>query len=262
MKTLKKSILTLSAFCLIFISGCAKSPTSPEESDPGNLTDAEKMLIVASEVCQANGGLMADLQMAAAAASGQVSALPKAAGFDTTITIEWITYSLQFNFYTQNGNEQPFYVENRTDKIRYQGALSGTQTIAGKNQTVTLNRNSSFEITDVISDSININGTSFNKSEYVFQSNNIKLEVKPSGTIAVKNLRIDTKSDNFIPYAGKIEANFKGSYNKEGKLNQKETDYDFTCTIDFTGAATVLVTLPGGVQYQLNLLTGEFSKVN
>lgn len=262
MKTLKKSIMILTAISLFFVFGCEKNPTSPDDPTQDELTDAEKMLIVAAEVSEVNGGLMSDLVMAEAAAAGQPGSLQKVVSFDTTITVEWITYSLQLNFYAENGNEQPIYIENRTDKINYESALSGTHTIEGTSQKITLNRNSSFEITDIISDTVEINGTSWNKSEYLFQYNDIKLFANPSGTIVVKNLKIDTTSDTYIPYAGKIEANIKGNFKKEGKFNQNETDYNFNCTVEFTGGATVVVTLPSGTQYKLNLLTGDFSKLS
>jgi len=261
MKTLKNSILILVAISLFFVFGCEKNPASPEEQND-ELSDAEKMLIVAAEVSGANGGLMADLEMAEATATGQTGSLQKVVSFDTTITIEWITYALQLKFYAENGNEQPVYIENRTDKIQYESSLSGNHTIDGTDQTITLKRNSSFEITDIISDTIEINGTSWNNSEYLLEYNNVKLTVDPSGAIALKNLKIDASSDTYIPYAGKIEANIKGSFKKDGIFNQNEAEYDFDCTVEFTGDATVIVTLPSGAQYKLNLLTGDFSKVS
>ena len=63
MKTFKTSILILTAISLFFLFGCDKNPASPEEQTD-ELSDAEKMLIVAAEVSKTNGGLMADLEMA------------------------------------------------------------------------------------------------------------------------------------------------------------------------------------------------------
>jgi hypothetical protein len=262
MKTLKKSIMILFAFSLFFVFGCEKNLTSPDETSQNKLTDAEQMVVVATEVSGVNGGLMTDLAMVESAASGQPGSLNKVVSYDTTITVDWINYSLQLYFYAANGNEQPFYIENRTDKIAYEGSLTGIQTFDDPNQQITLKRNSTFEITNIISDTIVINGTSWNKSDYLFQYNDLNLEVKPSGTVVVKNLKIDLNSDTFIPFSGTIEANMKGKYSKQGKFNQNETDYDFICTVEFTGAAYVVVTLPSGTQYRLNLLTGDFAKIS
>jgi hypothetical protein len=262
MKTFKKLIMILSAFSLFFVFGCEKNPNSPDETSQNELTETEQMIVVATEVSGVNGGLMTDLAMVGSAASGQPGSLSKAVSFDTTITVNWITYSLQLHFYAANGNEQPFYIENRTDKINYEGSLTGNQTFNDTNLTINLKRNSTFEITDIISDTIVINGISYNNSEYIFQYNDYKLEVNPSGTISVNNLQLDISSDYYYPTTGSIEANMKGTYSKQGKFNQNETDYDFICTVEFTGAATVVVTLPSGTQYRLNLLTGDFVKLS
>ena len=254
--------MILFALSLFFVFGCEKSPTSPDDPSQNELTDVEQMIIIAAEVSGANGGVMADLAMTETAASGQPGSLNKVVSYDTTITADWITYSLQLNFYAANGNEQPFYIENRTDKITYEGSLSGSQTFENPQQQITLKRNSTFELTEIISDTVVVNGTSWNKSEYLFQYNDIKLEVKPSGTVVAKNLKIDLNSDTYIPFSGIIEANLKGSFVKQGKFNQNETEYNLVCTVEFTGGADVVVTLPSGAQYRLNLLTGDYAKIS
>ncbi len=264
MKPLLKTLSTAVISTLLFVYGCEKNPASPDGSADKELSETEQMLIVAAEVAPADGGVMTDLDMAEEMASGKTSGLQKPASFDTTITRDWITYSLNLAFYTASGKELPMYMDKLTYKVIYQGSLTGSHSLSGKNadMTMALDRNSNLTITDANTDTLTVNGTSNNSSEYQFTIKKVNLAVKAGGVLTIKDVKMDTNSGSYIPYSGKVEANIKGKFTKQGGLKEADVDYNFNCTIEFNGNSKVTVSLPNGSKYQLDLTTGDFTKLS
>ncbi|HEX9974041.1 MAG TPA: hypothetical protein VGD14_18360 [bacterium] len=73
------------------------------------------------------------------------------------------------------------------------------------------------------------------------------------------NSAIYKKCNFCIPQSGKIECTFHGTYTKEGVIQAKDVEYNFTITIEFTGGTQVKVILPSGNQFTLDIVTGKIS---
>jgi len=87
--------------CMI-TTGCSENATGPDET-VADLSETEQMSMVASEVAEADGGLMTDLKMASSNSIGSYPALGKSAGFGTTITKNRVTYKLSLGFFNERG---------------------------------------------------------------------------------------------------------------------------------------------------------------
>lgn len=262
MNTLQKTAIVLGICAIFTLNGCDKNPASNNDTVTDELKDSEKMLIIAAELSLPSGGLTADLEIAYDVAIGDIGGLKKTASFDTSFTNSWITYALELSFYAKDGRELPVYVAAITDKVDYNGTLSGANESTGTYQEIELDRHTSLEITGITGTKLTINGTSTNNSEYKLAGAGITMIVKPKSISTFENLKVDLNSSSYIPYSGTIDANIKGKYSKQGLVNDREFDYDFNCVVEFVGDATVKVTLPSGVQFYLDLLTGEFSLVS
>lgn len=243
---------------LALFTMCSKNATSPDQIGVSQLSDTEQMQIVSAEVASSSGGIMADLGMMGLIAKGGFSTgLYKPASFDTTFKYGWITYSVSISFYSVLGNEQPFYIPRLTDKIVYQGTLTGHDSTA--NREVDLNKTASFVVTGITTGVITINGTASNNSSYEFFGKQVSSEAEVHSSFVVTDVVIDTKVDPFIPQSGKVECSFKGSFHRSGPVQDKDVEYDFSLTLEFTGNNQVKVTLPNGDQYTLDLVTGEYA---
>lgn len=250
-----KLILLLSLLVVVF--GCEKNATSPEDTSEIELTDSEQMDIVATEVATNNGGIMADVAMATAIARSGYGGLAKPASYDTTFTLGWITYSLSLSFYNAQGIEQIFYIPNVTDKIVYNGSLTGQYSSENPKQEINLNKNASFDITGITTSVVTINGTATNNSSYEFSGTRAEISAQVQSSYVITDLKINKNSNSYIPQSGRIECTFHGTYTKEGIIQAKDVEYSFTVTIEFSGGNQVKVTLPGGSQFTLDVVTGE-----
>ena len=114
-------------------------------------------------------------------------------------------------------------------------------------------------ITGITSNIITINGTATNNSYYKFSGKRTELEVQVQSSYVVTDLVIDQNPNSYIPQSGKLECTFHGKYTKEGVIKAKDVEYTFTVTIEFSGATQVKVTLPGGNQFTLDIVTGKVS---
>lgn len=243
---------------LALLTMCGKNATSPDQNGASLLSSTEQMQIVSAEVAASAGGIMADIGMMGVIAKGGLKpGLYKSASFDTTFTYGWITYSVSMSFYSALGTEQPFYIPRLTNKIVYQGTLTGHDSTA--NREVELNKTASFVVTGITTGVITINGTASNNSSYEFTGKQVSSEAEVHSSFVVTDVVIDTKVDPFIPQSGKIECSFKGSYHRQGPVEQKDVEYDFSLTLEFTGNNQVRITLPNGDQYTLDIVTGEYS---
>lgn len=254
-----KSRLIIIISLLLLIYGCEKNATEPDETAQIELTDTEQMDIVAAEVAADNGGVMADVAMATAISQGGHGSLAKPASYDTTFTRGWITYSLNLAFYTALGLEQNWYIPNITDKVVYNGSLTGQYSTQNPQQEISLNKSASFTVTGITTNVITINGTATNNSYYKFSGVRTELETQVQSSYVVTNLVIDQNSNSYIPQNGKLACNFHGTYTKEGVVKAKDVEYTFTVTMEFSGGNQVKVTLPSGNQFTLDLVTGEGS---
>jgi hypothetical protein len=237
-------------------TGCSKNSTGPEET-LDDLSETEQMTIISNEVAEASGGVMTDLHVAGTSTTGSFSALGKAAGFDTTITKNWITYKLSLRFYNERGVEQSRYILGVTDSITYQSTLSGNRSNAGT--TIALNSGSTLNAAEVKSGKVLINGQGVNNSTYGFAGNKRTVNIAAASVYLVKNVLIDVKGGNYVPTSGTIEGTLKGKFSADGAKNSQQKDYAFTFTLAFNGSNQVTVTLPNGKQFTLNLLTGQIS---
>lgn len=248
-------ILVLSLLLIIF--GCEKNATTPADTSEIQLTDNEQMDIVAAEIAADNGGIIADVAMATAIARSGYSGLAKPASFDTTFTRGWITYSLSLSFYNAQGIEQIFYIPAVTDKIVYNGSLTGQYSSENPKQEISLNKSASFVITGITTDVITINGTATNNSSYEFSGTRVELTAQVQSSYVITDLKINKNSNSYLPQSGKIECTFQGTYTKQGVIQAKDVEYSFKITIEFTGGSQVKVTLPGGNQFTLDVVTGK-----
>lgn len=255
---LRKGLLLAGLTAVFALAGCNKNATAPEENKTTDLSDAEQMMLISTEMSQTTGGLMADLEMVGQAASGDLSALPKSAGFDTTITKSWITYSLSLSYFTANGVEQRAFIIGITDSVVYQSTLTGSFSDNKNVLSIDLNSGSTLSAADIRSGVIRINGTGRNNSSYAINTNNTSIQVKAGSTYQAKDVTVDLKSSTFVPTSGVVEVTIKGVFSKTGGQVQGEKAYSFTFTIEFTGSNNVKVTLPSGKEYTLNLLTGVY----
>jgi hypothetical protein len=244
---------------LLTLSGCDKNSTEPEDTS-NKLTEEEQMEIIATEIAANEGGLMADIQVAAATADDSETLLAKPTGVDTTFTYNWITYKLSLKFYTKEGREQLLYVTDVTDKINYQSTLSGKFSELNGRTEIDLDRGSSLEVKNILSDTVTYNGSAFNKSEYKLTVNRASLLSEANSTYTLKNLVVDLNSTNYIPLAGKLEAVVKGVYAKDGLITDNSFEYSISFSIEFKGSNEVKITLPSGTQFTLNLITGEVTE--
>jgi hypothetical protein len=166
---------------------------------------------------------------------------------------------VSLSFYTAQGIEQIFYIPNITDKIVYNGTLTGKRSTTNPDFEIDLNKSASFVITGITSGVLAINGTATNNSSYKFSGRKTELEAQVQSSYAVTNVVIDKNSNSYIPQSGKIECTFHGTYTKEGVIQAKDVEYNFTITIEFTSGTQVKVTLPSGNQFTLDVVTGEIS---
>ena len=256
---MKHAARILTAFVLaslLFIYGCDKNPASPEEQE---LSNTEKMVVIAAEFAEPTGGVTSDFNTAYKVATGDIGALYKSASFDTTFSLGWINYSLQLNFFTKNGVPQQRYIPTVTDSIVFAGAASGHTASTKPTQEITLDRSSDFQLGDITSNIVNINGSADNHSDCkVTYSSNV-YQFQPRSSYTFKDLKINLTSGNYIPTSGEIIARIKGHISKSGTGQDLDTDYDFEVTLKFIGNDEVKVTLPNGVAFILNLKTGKFS---
>lgn len=238
--------------------GCSKNATGPDAT-VADLSETEQMSMVASEVAEVDGGLMTDLKMASANSTGSYAVLGKAAGFDTTITKNWVTYKLSLKFFNERGVEQNRYIVGVTDSITYQSTLSGSRSDNARGSSVNLKTGSSLNATDLKTGVILVNGTGANNSTYGFAGKNRQLSVAAASSYTVRNVVINAKSGGYIPTSGTVDGTIKGTFTVAGGQNNTAKDYSFTFTLAFNGNNQVTVTLPNGKQFTLNLVTGQFS---
>lgn len=244
---------------LVLACGCSKNTTEPEDTtEPAELSEAEQKIIVATELSEPSGGLMNDLEMVSSTASGSGMPMSKTAGFDTTITVEWITYDLSLDFYTERGVEQSAYVPGVTDSIVYRSALSGKQTAGQINATIDLDTGASLNASDIKSKKVKVNGSGENNSSYSFSATGRKLSIAASSSYTLGNVIINLESGSYIPSSGSIEGKIKGKLSVSGGQSA-EKDYSFTVSIKFIGGNEATVKLPNGKQFTVNLVTGQIS---
>ncbi|NOZ60763.1 MAG: hypothetical protein GXO74_03695 [Calditrichaeota bacterium] len=256
MKKSLKALTLISLSALLFIYGCDKNPTSPQEEE---LTNTEQMVIIAAELAEPTGGISSDLNTAYDVATGDVGALYKTSSFDTTISVDWISYQLHLNFYSKNGSEQARFIPSLTDSVVFNGAASGHTSSETPTQDITLNRDSNFKIANIISYDVTMNGSASNNSSYKVTYSSSIFQIAPKSTFNFQNLKVNLANGNYIPYAGKIVATIKGHITKTGAGDDKDMDYSYKVTAEFIGGDNVKVTLPNGVEFTLNLRTGKFS---
>ncbi len=257
MKLQSRFLGLLSALVLVF--GCSKNTTEPEDTtEPAELSEAEQKIIVSTELSESSGGLMNDLEMISSTASGSGMPMSKTAGFDTTITIEWITYDLSLSFYNERGVEQNTYVPGVTDSIVYRSALSGKQTGGQTNATIDLDTGASLYASDIKSKKAKVNGEGENNSAYSFSATGRKLNIAANSSYTLNNVIIDLEGDSYIPSSGTIDGKIKGKLSVSGNQSA-EKNYSFTVSIKFIGGNEATVTLPNGKQFTVNLVTGQVS---
>ncbi len=254
-----KKLFLLLLVLFILVTGCEKQVNSPNQDTTGDLSDSEQMEIVAAEVAANNGGFVAEVSTLGGVAKGVPGALAKAAGFDTTITRSWITYSISLSFFTAQGTEQLFYVPNVTDKIVYQSSVTGHYSSTTPKREIELNKQSSFVITGIVSGLLTINGKTNNHSSYKLTGPRSEIEAETDSEMEVTNLVMDKNSASNIPQSGKLECTFHGTYTRTGVVNAKAVEYSFHVVIEFNGGTQVKVTLPSGNQFTLDIVTGDFS---
>jgi len=238
--------------------GCSENAAGPEDT-VADLSETEQMAMVASEVAEVDGGLMADLKMASSNSTGSYAALGKSTGFDTTITKNWVTYKLSLRFFNERGIEQNRYLIGVTDSITYQSALSGSRSDNARGSSINLKSGASLNATDVKSGTILVNGAGANNSTYGFAGKNRQLSVAAVSSYIVRNVVINTKSGGYVPTSGAVDGTLKGTFTVTGGKNNTAKDYSFTFKLTFNGNNQVTVTLPNGKQFTLNLLTGQFN---
>lgn len=238
--------------------GCSENATGPEET-VADLSETEQMAMVASEVAEADGGLMTDLKMTSSNSNGSYSALGKSAGFDTTITKNWVTYKLSLKFFNERGVEQNRYIVGVTDSITYQSALSGSRSDNARGSSINLKSGASLNATDLKTGTILVNGAGANNSTYGFAGKNRQLSVAAASSYIVRNVVINTKNSGYVPTSGTVDGTIKGTFTVAGGKNNTTKDYSFTFTLTFNGNNQVMVALPNGKQFTLNLVTGQFN---
>ncbi|MFZ5518077.1 MAG: hypothetical protein ACOY90_15635 [Candidatus Zhuqueibacterota bacterium] len=255
----KMIIVALSALFLMY--GCEKNPTDTDDTII-ELSDEDKMAIISAEVSSDNGGMMADLEMASATATtGQPGSLKKEAGYDTTFTTQWITYTLSFAFYTADGREQLTYVENLTDRMTYISSLTGNYNVEGARQSIQLEKGSNLTVSGMTTSNLKFNGTSTNNSTYTFDGLRNDLAVTVESAYTVTDLAVAKNPTTPFPTSGKLECSFKGDYYRDGIIKDKGVAYNFNVTIQFSGGSQVNVTLPGGAKFTLDLASGDYSEM-
>lgn len=235
--------------------GCSKNTTGPDAT-VADLSEAEQMAMIATEVAEADGGLMTDLHMTSTNTTGS---LGKTAGFDTTISKNWVTYKLSLKFYTERGSEQNRFVKGVTDSLTYQSTLSGSRADNTRGSTINLNSGSALNATDIKSGVILVNGAGVNNSTYGFAGNKRNLTIAAASAYVVRQVVVDTKSGSYIPTSGTVEGTIKGKFTVAGGKNGSEKNYSFTFILTFNGNNQVTVTLPNGKQFTLNLVSGQFN---
>jgi len=258
---MKKLIFTvLSALFLMY--GCEKNPTDTDDTII-ELSDQDQMAIISAEISSDNGGMMADLEMASTtAATGQPGSLKKEAGYDTTFTTQWITYSISVAFYTADGREQVSYIENLTDRMTYVSSLSGNYNVDGARQSIQLEKASNLTVSGMTTSNLNFTGTSTNNSTYTFNGLRNDLAVTVESVYAVTDLILAKNPTTPFPASGKLECSFKGDYYRDGIIKDKGVAYSFNVTIQFNGGSQVIVTLPSGTKFTLDLASGDYSELD
>jgi hypothetical protein len=200
---------------------------------------------------------MTDLDMLSSAAEGQVSAIAKTSGLDTTITAGWVTFTLSLDYYTKNGSPQNTFIPGLTDRVVYQSTLSGDY--SDNTVKISLDSGSNLDASGVASDTIVVNGTGKNNSTYTIAGSIRKIDIQAASTYKLDGVTIPLGGSSYIPVSGTLEVTLKGKFTKTGGLQDVEKDYSFTVIITFTGSNTVKVTLPSGKQYTLDLNSGKIS---
>lgn len=261
MKSKMNRMMIVMLGIMVLFYGCDRSSTTEPVKADNELSNTEQMDIIAAEIAASNGGIMADIATATSYGSGQSAGLAKITGFDTTFNVSWITYSLKLAFYNANGREQIRYVEGVTDKVVYQGTLTGDYHPTNGKQEIYLNRNTFFNVSGITTDTLTLSGTSINTSQYQFTGARINMTVNAQSQLTVNNLVLNKNSNIHIPENGLLEGKLEGKYTKDGVIQQKDVDYTIDFTIEFSGGNTVTVTLKNGTTFTLNLATGAYSQI-
>lgn len=252
----KQGGLFVALSALFLAAACSDQATAPEEPIE-ELSTSEQMTIVATELASANGGVMADLQMLAEAGGNGSATLAKSTGLDTTVTRGWITYEMSLAFYTENGVEQRDFVPGVTDSVAYQSTLSGQYSDPVLD--INLDTGSSLGAAGLKSLVLRVNGTGYNRSDYMITGKQRKLAIAAASSYEVQNVVVDLNAQDPFPSSGLLVGTLKGTYTVEGLRGSGSKDYEFTVTLEFTGSKEVTVTLPNGTQFTLNLETGQIS---
>ncbi len=254
--------LMISAITILAFTACSDSPAGPKTTEaPITFSSEEEMEIVAADISSESGGVMSDIQTAAAAADSNFYSTKTS--LDTSLSYQWIDYDIALSFYLANGAAVPVYV-SAVDSIVYQGSLSGDTSYAAANLTngewqLALNRNSGLTVSGILSDTLKINGNSSNNSVRGYSGNRIDYTIQTDGMLTLTDVIVPLTSSNFIPISGVINGIIAGTIAERN--SQVKHPYEIPYTVTFSGDANVTVNLPNsGIIFTVNLLNGEITR--
>jgi len=246
----------------LFLYNCS----NPGDNKDSGLSESEEMTLVAAVVSTDDGGAMADVEMASDIAAGTTTTQPvapgmQADGLDTTLTNGWITYNLNVAFYAENGTEMPSFITGVTDKIVYNGSLSGSNQKKIQSLDITLSSHSSLTGTGIKSGQLILNGEGSNTSGYTISGPRRTLTIQAASSYKLEDVSVDLNNPQSVPASGTLTGTVAGNYTLDTGSDTQNDSYSFTFTITFTGDSTVKVTLPSGDQYSLDLSDGTYTKL-
>ncbi len=252
----------ISTMTILAFTACSDSPVEPETTEnPITFSSEEEMEMVAADISAETGGVMSDIQTASAAADSNFYSAKTS--LDTSLSYQWIDYDIDLSFYLANGSAVPVYV-SAVDSIVYQGSLSGDTAYAAVNLPnsewqLTLNRNSGLTISNILSDTLRINGSSNNNSVRGYNGNRIDYTIETGGVLTINDVIMPLTGNNFIPISGTIDGTIAGTIAERN--SQVKHPYEIPYTVTFEGNANVTVALPNrGITFTVNLLSGEINR--
>lgn len=251
-------VLFVSAVLMLF-SACQENEILNNlMEDSIDLTEDQKMELVASGIASATGGVMNVFQTAASVADPSFYAPGK---LDTTVTYQWVHTDLEIFFFAQDGTELPFYIPGAVDSLVCQAKFTGDTTYAsgasnnGEWQ-ISLNTFSTMYVKHFAPDTVRINGSGVDSSDHVYSGSSNTFDIDSYSTFGAHNVLVPLSGANHIPVSGTISGAVTGTVTSE----ELSKDISIPYSAEFTGNNEVTVTLTdSGKQFTVNLITGEIT---
>lgn len=254
---------------LALVAACSESTAPDDGNGDGNggtgttlpLTEEMEVEIVAMDIAENRGGMMADLNAQSALVMGGFAAAGDGpAVLDTAIGYQWLRLDLSAEFFLANGSPVPIYIPGLVDSIAIAATLSGDTTITPAGQSaswgIDLRRTSATGIGGTLGNTLRFHGGGQDNSTLTY-GGALTFSYARSSTYTMTSVTIPRGTGDRIPTGGTVSG-VAGGVLTSGIL---QTTIAIPWAMTFTGDATVTVSIDDGrIVFTINLLTGEITR--